>query len=173
MRPAETFIGQPIRSLQTMLRVIAEHTGRIPSLVPDGIYGPETVRTVSMFQRQNGLPVTGVTDQDTWDAIVAVYEPTLVEQDEAEHLRIILNPGQVIRKGERHPHLYLVQSILLVLSEAYGSIGKVTVTGILDDATEDALFSFQQLSGLPATGRLDKRTWKALALHYPLAANLQ
>ena len=173
MRPAETFIGQPIRSLQTMLRVIAEHTGRIPSLVPDGIYGPETVRTVSMFQRQNGLPVTGVTDQDTWDAIVAVYEPALVEQDEAEHLRIILNPGQVIRKGERHPHLYLVQSILLVLSEAYGSIGKVTVTGILDDATEDALFSFQQLSGLPATGRLDKRTWKALALHYPLAANLQ
>ncbi len=173
MRPAETFIGQPIRSLQTMLRVIAEHTGRIPSLVPDGIYGPETVRTVSMFQRQNGLPVTGMTDQETWDAIVAVYEPALVEQDEAEHLRIILNPGQVIRKGERHPHLYLVQSILLVLSEAYGSIGKVTVTGILDDATEDALFSFQQLSGLPATGRLDKRTWKALALHYPLAANLQ
>ena len=116
MRPAETFIGQPIRSLQTMLRVIAEHTGRIPSLVPDGIYGPETVRTVSMFQRQNGLPVTGVTDQDTWDSIVAVYEPALVEQDEAEHLRIILNPGQVIRKGERHPHLYLVQRIMLVLS---------------------------------------------------------
>lgn len=173
MRPAESFIGQPIRSLQTMLRVIAEHSGQIPSLVPDGIYGPETVRAVSAFQRNHGLAVTGVTDQPTWEAIVAVYEPALIEQDEAQELRIILNPGQVIRKGERHPHLYLVQSILLVLSEAYGSIGAVTVTGILDDATEDALFSFQQLSGLPATGRLDKHTWKALALQYPLAANLQ
>ena len=173
MRPAESFIGQPIRSLQTMLRVIAEHSGRIPSLIPDGIYGPETVRTVSLFQREHGLAVTGVADQETWDAVVAVYEPALIDQDEAQSLNIILNPGQVLRKGEKHPHLYLVQSILLVLSEAYGSIGRVEVTGILDDATEDALFSFQQLSGLPATGRLDKRTWKALALQYPLAANLQ
>ena len=173
MRPAESFIGQPIRSLQTMLRVIAEHTGEIPSLVPDGIYGPETVRVVSAFQRNHGLRVTGVTDQATWEAIVAVYEPALIVQDEAQGLQIILNPGQVIRKGERHPHLYLVQSMLLVLSEAYGSIGRVNVTGILDDATEDALFSFQQLSGLPTTGHLDKQTWKHLALQYPLAANLQ
>lgn len=173
MRPDESFIGQPIRALQTMLRVIAEHSGQIPSLIPDGIYGPETVRTVSIFQRNHGLPVSGVADQQTWDAVVAVYEPALVDRDEAQPLHIILNPGQVIRKGEKHPHLYLVQSILLILSEAYGSIGTVAVTGILDDATEDALFSFQQLSGLPATGRLDKQTWKALALQYPLAANLQ
>lgn len=173
MRPESSFIGQPIRALQTMLRVIAEHTGEIPSLIPDGIYGPETVRAVSIFQRNHGLPVSGVADQETWETVVALYEPALVEQDEAEPLHIILNPGQVIRKGERHPHLYLVQSILLVLSHAYGSIGEVEITGLLDNATEDALFSFQQLSGLPATGRLDKQTWKALALQYPLAANLQ
>lgn len=173
MRPPESFIGQPIRSLQTMLRVIAENTPGMDSLVPDGIYGPETVRIVSAFQRSHGLPVTGVTDQNTWEAIVAVYEPALVEQDEAQVVEIILNPAQVIRKGERHPHLYLVQSMLKVLAEVYGSIGALTVTGILDDATEDALFSFQQLSGLRATGQLDKNTWKALALQYPLAANLQ
>lgn len=173
MRPPESFIGQPIRSLQTMLRVIAENTPGMEYLIPDGIYGPETVRTVAAFQRDHGLPVTGMTDQATWEAVVAVYEPALIEQDEAQALRIILNPGQVIRKGERHPNLYLVQSILRVLSERYGSIGSLSITGILDDATEDALFSFQQLSGLPATGRLDKRTWKALALQYPLAANLQ
>lgn len=173
MRPESSFIGQPIRALQTMLRVIAEHTGEIPSLIPDGIYGPETVRAVSIFQRNHGLPVSGVADQETWETVVTLYEPALVEQDEAEPLHIILNPGQVIRKGERHPHLYLVQSILLVLSQAYGSIGEVEITGLLDNATEDALFSFQQLSGLPATGRLDKQTWKSLALQYPLAANLQ
>lgn len=156
-----------------MLRVIAENSGDIPSLIPDGIYGPETVRTVSAFQRAHGLAVTGVTDQPTWDTIVAVYEPALIEQDQAQTMEIILNPGQVLRKGERHPHLYLVQSMLLVLSQTYGSIGSLSITGILDDATEDALFSFQQLSGLPATGRLDKQTWKHLALQYPLAANLQ
>ena len=172
MRPPESFISQPIRSLQTMLRVIAENTQGLESLIPDGIYGPETVRVVSAFQRGHGLPVTGVADQDTWETVVAVYERALVEQDEAEHLRIILDPRQVIRRGERHPHLYLVQAILAVLSEAYGSIPRPDATGILDAATEDALFAFQQLSGLPTSGTLDKHTWKALALQYPLAANL-
>ena len=173
MRPPESFIGQPIRSLQTMLRVIAENTHSMESPIPDGIYGPETLRAVSAFQRNHGLPVTGITDQPTWEAIVAVYEPALIEQDQAQVVEIILNPAQVIRKGERHPHLNLVQSMLKVLSEVYSSITSVAVTGILDDATEDALFSFQQLSGLPATGQLDKQTWKHLALQYPLAANIQ
>ncbi len=172
MRPHESFTGQPIRSLQTMLRVIAENTDDIYSLIPDGIYGPETVRVVAGFQRSHGLPVTGVTDQETWEAIVTVYELALIEQDRAQHLEIILDPGFAIRKGERHPHLHLVQSMLHVLSQVYGSFARPDVTGTLDDATEDALFAFQQLSGLPATGHLDKHTWKQLALQYPLAANL-
>ena len=99
MRPNESFISQPIRSLQTMLRVIAENDDRQPSVVSDGIYGTNTVTAVSAFQRRAGLPVTGVTDQNTWDAIVAAYEPALVEIGEAEPLNIILNPGQVIRRG--------------------------------------------------------------------------
>ncbi|MBQ3192383.1 MAG: peptidoglycan-binding protein [Oscillospiraceae bacterium] len=173
MRPPESFIGQPIRSLQTMLRVIAEADPSHIPVIPDGIYGPETMQAVSVFQRKHGLPVSGVTDQATWEAVVAVYEPALIDQDEAEMLHIVLNPGQIIRKGERHPHLYLVQGMLLALSEVYGSIGKPTSSGILDDATEDAIASFQFLSGLPATGQLDKHTWKQLALQYPLAANLQ
>ena len=173
MRPGESFIGQPIRSLQTMLRVIAENDPSHPTLVPDGIYGPETMQAVSVFQRKHGLNVTGVADQPTWEAIVAVYEPALVEQEEAQPLEIILNPKQVIRRGERHPHVYLVQAILAVLSDAYASIPQPGLTGLLDDATADSLASFQALTGQSMTGNLDKNTWKQLALHYPLAANLQ
>lgn len=172
MRPSESFLGQPIRNLQTMLRVIGENDANHARIVPDGIYGPETVRAVSIFQRNHGLPVTGVTDLDTWEAVVAVFEPALVEQDAAFPLDIVLNPGQVIRKGERSPHLYLVQGMLAVLSETYGSIGRPGQNGILDEATADALAAFQNLSGLPMTGHLDKHTWKHLALQYPLAANL-
>ena len=51
MRPGESFVGQPIRSLQSMLRVIAEEDPSHMRLIPDGIYGPETVRAVSLFQR--------------------------------------------------------------------------------------------------------------------------
>lgn len=173
MRKPESFIGQPIRSLQTMLRVIAENDPAHEPIIPDGIYGPETLSAVSAFQRLHGLPATGITDNQTWDTVVEVYEAALIEQLDAQPLQIILNPGQVIRKGERHPHLYLVQAMLTVLAEAYESIGRPGTSGILDDATEDALASFQALNGLPMTGHLDKHTWHHLALQYPLAANLQ
>ena len=172
MRKPESFIGQPIRSLQTMLRVIAEHDPRYLSVVPDGIYGSDTMNAVSRFQRNKGLPVTGVADQDTWETIVEEYNPALINITEAESLNIILNPRQVIRRGERNPNLYIVQAILMVLSEVYESIGTPSQTGILDDATFDSLSSFQGLVGLPMTGHLDKRTWKHLALQYPLATNL-
>lgn len=173
MKPEESFLNQPIRSLQTMLRVLAEQDSRYETLVPDGIYGPATVSAVSRFQRNNGLRPTGVTDQDTWEAIVREYEPALIQISEAEGLNLILNPNQVIRKGERHPHVHLVQAILTVLDDAYGSLGRPSHSGILDEATAASLAAFQGLSSLPMTGHLDKRTWKHLALHYPLAANLQ
>lgn len=173
MRPSESFVGQPIRSLQTMLRVLAENDPAYKRIVPDGIYGPETMQAVSTFQRKHGLPITGVTDLLTWEAIVALYEPALIEQDEAHPLHVIFNPGQVIRKGERHPHLYLAQGMLAALAEIYNSITAPTLSGLLDEATTEALASFQFLSGLPMTGHLDKHTWKHLALQYPLAANLQ
>lgn len=173
MRPLPSFVGQPIRSLQTMLRVIAEDDPTHDRIVPDGIYGPETTAAVSTFQRKHGLPVTGVTDQATWESIVAVYTPALVRIDAAQSIDIILNPGQVIRRGERNPHMYLVQAMLQVLSDVYKSVAQPTHTGILDDPTADALSTFQILSGLPMTGNLDKHTWKHLALQYPLAANLR
>lgn len=171
MRPGESFLAQPIRSLQTMLRVIAENDGRQPSVVPDGIYGANTMTAVSAFQRRSGLPVTGTADQSTWEAIVEAYELALVEVDAAQPIEVILNPGQIIRKGESHPNVYLAQAMLTVLSEALFSITPPSMSGIVDIPTADSIASFQALSLLPVTGELDKHTWKQLALHYPAAAS--
>lgn len=171
MRPGESFVGQPVRSLQTMLRTLAEHDNRYNTVIPDGIYGPQTVAAVSVFQRNHGIPVTGVTDQFTWDAISAAYEPALIYVDEAQRLDIILNPNEVLIQGDESPYLYVAQALLTVLSQVYASIGTPSRNGILDTPTADSLSSFQALSGLPMTGNLDKITWKHLALHFPLAAN--
>lgn len=172
MRPAESFIGQPIRSLQTMLRVLSEHDERYSKVIPDGIYGPQTMAAVANFQRYHGLPVTGITDQPTWDLIVSEYEPALIHVVEAQPVEVILNPNEVLRRGASSPYLYVAQALLQVLSDAYASIGAPSHNGILDAITADSLASFQQLSGLPMSGDLDKVTWKHLALHFPLAANL-
>ena len=172
MRPAESFISQPIRSLQTMLRVISAQNGQRMSVVPDGIYGRQTMAAVSDFQRKKGLPVTGITDQPTWEAIVAAYDPAIIDVGPAQPIAVVFNPNEVIHRGEYSPNVYLAQGMLLILAEVYGSIGMPSLNGIIDFPTADSLSSFQMLNALPMTGELDKRTWKHLSLHYPLAANL-
>ena len=171
MRPSESFVGQSIRSLQTMLRVIAEDRPGQPTVVPDGIYGQDTLTAVSAFQRNNGLSVTGITDQTTWEKIVEEYESAIIRVGKATPIEIIFEPGQIFRLGERSPYLYLLQSILTVLSEDYDNISRPPHNGILDDATSDALAAFQLLAGLPDTGELDKITWKYLVHHFTLSAN--
>ena len=172
MRPEETFVSQPVRSLQQMLRTIHESDDRHLQIIPDGIYGPRTLEAVSVFQRIHGLPVTGVTDQRTWETIAAVYEPALVEADHAQPVEVILNAGEFLGPGDESPYLFVAQSMLLVLARQYGSVTEPSHSGVLDEATGQSLVSFQALAALPQTGLLDKMTWKHLALHFPLAANL-
>ena len=171
MRPSDSFIGQPIRSLQTMLRVLAEDDPRLPTVVPDGIYGPTTMQAVSAFQRQNGLPVTGIVDQSVWEAIVAAYEPALIRVDKAESIEIIMDAGEVYVLGDANPYIYLLQSMLTQLSKDHASITAPNHNGILDESTAEALNAFQKLSSLPETGSLDKITWKHLVRQFTLNAH--
>lgn len=170
MRPPESFIGQPVRSLQTMLRIIATHHSDLPSVIPDGIYGQQTAQAVSAFQRKYGIPITGIADQATWEMIVSVYKPALIHISPAQPLQIILQPNQVVRSGEDHHSIYLVQAMLTALAKDYGTIPPPPLSGTLDAETGESIIAFQRLSGLEITGELDKITWKHLVLQFQLSA---
>jgi len=170
MRPNESFVEQPVRSLQTMLRVLSEDDDRYPAVVPDGIYGPKTMIAVSTFQGNNSLPATGVTDQTTWEAIAKEYDAAIVRVGEAQPIRIRMDPGQIFRKGDASPYIYLLQSMLIQLSQDHTAIPRPEHTGILDDLTADSLSGFQRTAALPVTGEFDKLTWKNLVHQYELNA---
>lgn len=171
MKPEESFVGQPVRSLQTMLRTIAQVDPGQPMPEADGVYSPQTAEAVRAFQRRRGIPPTGVTDQNTWEAIVRAFEPARVETEQAQPVQITLNPGQIIHPGDEHHILYLVQTMLITMAELLGGLPEPDHTGILDPDTERALIAFQLYSGLRPTGQLDKNTWKSLALQYSLASD--
>ncbi len=61
--------GEKVRHLQYMLSVLASFIPEIPRVTIDGIYGPATANAVIAAQRWFGLPLTGVTDDSTWDEI--------------------------------------------------------------------------------------------------------
>lgn len=171
MRPLESFIEQPVRSLQTMLRIIAEDDNSIPTIVPDGIYGQDTIASVIAFQRKYKIPITGIADQITWDQIVKIYENAIIQIDKAEPIEIIIDPGVVFKQGDKNPYIYLLQSILIQLSNDAYSIQKPSHTGIFDYDTVIALKEFQRLSDLPQTGQLDRITWKHLSKQFTLSAH--
>jgi peptidoglycan hydrolase-like protein with peptidoglycan-binding domain len=170
MRPGESFVQQPVRSLQTMLRVIAEDDPSLPTVVPDGIYGPSTMVAVTAFQRKSGIPVTGIVDEITWDRIAETYEPALIRVGKAEPIEILLEPGEIIVIGQSSPYVYLLQGMLAQLSGDHQTILYPALTGTLDTDTADSLRAFQLLAGLPATGTLDKITWRHLVKQFSLNA---
>ena len=55
MRSERDFLGLPIHSLQVMLREISYCDHNIPCLIPDGIFGEETLEAVMRFQRHRLL----------------------------------------------------------------------------------------------------------------------
>lgn len=154
----------PIHDLQTFLRTVLPERG----LGIDGIYGPETREAVTEFQMRQGLPTTGVTDEDTWNALKKVYQEAEINRAPAEALLIVLQPAQVIEKGSSNLHLFLVQGMLLALAKLDPALPRLEVNGILDAQTSQALQFLQKLTGLEETGDLDKNTWRHLTKQYRL-----
>lgn len=171
MRPAESFIEQPVRSLQTMLRLLSRNDPAIPPVIPDGIYGQDTVRSVTAFQQLNGIPVTGITDQRTWESIVREYDAAVIEVDKAQPIEILLEPQQILRSGDSDPYVYLLQSMLTVLANTNDTIEVPTHSGYMDTQTVASLRSFQVLADLPDNGEADRTTWKHLVLQFTLDAH--
>ena len=159
---------QNIRNLQIMLRVIASTTGEIPSVIPDGIYGPQTAASVRAFQQAAGLPVTGKVNEATWSSIINAYQFLAPRSQEPSPLKIMLDKNDTIGPGTDGNHVYLVQAMLAALHRLLRNIPAVTVNGDYDAATEQAVKTIQRFSGLPDTGLVDRNTWQRLTSLYRL-----
>ena len=127
MRPAESFVRQPVRSLQTMLRVLAEDDDELLTLVPDGIYGPQTRQAVTAFQRKYGIPVTTtfhgkgiISEDDDMNLGMAGIRSNPRAKYAFEHADciIVLSHGEIVEMGNhdellkhrgRYYDLYMLQ----------------------------------------------------------------
>ena len=170
MNDADFYIGKPIRSLQTMLRVIAAADEAIPQVVPDGIYGPDTEAAVTAFQTRSGLPPTGEADQATWNRVVDAYLKLGSFVLPIEALRIRWQPQQSIDAGEENLHLFPIQAMLAALPTRYCNLSAPPIDGAHGAASVAAVRQLQTLCGLPANGSVDQTTWDHLCKLYALAS---
>ena len=59
-----------IEELQTYLHRISYEDPKIPRVIPDGIYGPDTTAAVRAFQTARGLSIDGLAGPETFRALL-------------------------------------------------------------------------------------------------------
>ena len=152
-----------IRELQTMLRLLSQTDRTIPTVNPDGIFGPETERAVLAFQSNMGLKPTGIADFGTWTAVTNAYRTAKAMMRRGVALFPFPGNGYTVALGEKSDLVCLIQIMLSGIDVAYDVFSVLKVSGIYDQATQDAVRIFQKINRIPETGAVDSETWNRLA----------
>lgn len=151
-----------VKQLQTYLYYISLKNSAIPQTAADGIYGNETAAAVSAYQKFRGLPVTGIVDQVTFDAISYDYAAVTEEACRPASLCIFPRGGYKAAKGDSDDIIYLIQLVLRYISSEYET-EHVELDGVYGDSEVKAVTAVQQKHGLPPTGEVDRATWDVMA----------
>ena len=167
------FYNQPIRSLQTMLRTISLFNDEYERIIPDGIYGPETQNAISTFQRNRGLPVTGITDRRTWEEIVRQYDEAVVSLSPAQPVDFQMRNELPYSRGDHSARVKMAQCMLCWIADRYACVCPPNDSGTMDEMMVNSVSEFQNLNALPVTGKLDKTTWKHLVLQFAMSQMMQ
>lgn len=158
------------KNLQKYLRQLAYFDDSIPLVPIDGNEGTQTSDALRAYQSRRGLPITGVADRETWEAL---YEDYLVSlEEEAPPASFSPFPSEpndyALKLGDNGFAVAAVQHMLEEIS-VFFPITPMATTGIYDESTRDAVSEVQIRYLLPVTGEVDKLTWNALVRLYDSA----
>ena len=162
------FTGRPIWDLQYMLDTLSLQYPSLPSVLPDGIFGEQTLEAVMLFQRDFYPPVTGLVDRGTWDAIREQYHQMLSQSGHPDQLAVFPNGQFVIRPGESPEQIRLIQTMLSSLARTLSNFQPDPPQGSHNPVTVTNIQTLQHIAGLPETGIIDRSTWAFLTRLYHL-----
>jgi peptidoglycan hydrolase-like protein with peptidoglycan-binding domain len=131
--------GDAVSQAQRALR-------RTPNLAldVDGEFGPLTESATKEFQKQAGLPVTGVVDEATWQAL-----PTGL-------------PMPILKQGAKGDVVRNLQSILTMGAFDLWKTTPQGIDGEYGSNTEASVRAFQTWARIQVDGIVGTQTWDAL-----------
>lgn len=132
--------GAMVTVVQKKLNIALKLVGK-SRLATDGDFGTGTERAVRAFQTASVLPVSGIVDRATWDALGLAGRVDLA----------------VLKVGSRHP---AVASLQQTLSKVLKK--KISNTGVFTTSLANDVKLFQKRVKLPVNGRVGPSTWKVL-----------
>ena len=139
--------GPAVKDLQRALM----NTGLTLLGGADGVFGNATKATLTLFQRVNGLPQTGVVSEK--DASMMALGTTATPQG-------IGGQSGFAVFGERGDRVKALQQSLIKAGISFNG----GADGIFGASTAGAILEFQRRNGLPVTGKVDATTAGRLAV---------
>lgn len=154
-----------VRELQQNLRIVRRERDGETDVPVDGFFGPLTTEAVRRSQQESGLPVNGIVDRATWDAVALaaqeiVYLHSLPIPVQAFHM------GQApLQVGDTAVGVRILQVMLLDLADRFVNLYVTEpVSGVYTAHTADAVRKLQEYAGLSPNGIVDKPTWDAITI---------
>jgi peptidoglycan hydrolase-like protein with peptidoglycan-binding domain len=158
--------GSNVYVVQYFLSVIAAYYRRVTPLTINSYYGIETEDSVRSFQATFGLPVTGITDLETFREIYNAYETIVEDMPIEDGNDVELYPGIVLHEGITSPNVEVLQNYLTYLHDFYPEIPAVEATGYFGPQTKASVVAFQERFNLDTDGVVGPITWNRLATEY-------
>lgn len=156
------------RNIQRYLRRLSYENKNIPRPPLDGIFDTATEDSLKAFQRIYALSPTGRANKETFDALFRAYISSIEKNDRRETLDVFpkVPKDHIIDIGETSLTVSVLQLILRELTALFDTLEFYEVTGIYDEKTAENIRSFQRLSRLPITGKVDLVTWNRILRDY-------
>ncbi len=158
--------GEGVLILQQMLNLLSEYYETVPSVSPDGVYGPATTRAVSAFQRVYGLPVDGVVGPLTWEsmynAIKGIYIAEGRSAEFSTNPTSVQYPGIPLSVGARGNAVMTLQNHINDVVPVFANASPVNTTGNFGTNTKNAVMEIQNRLNLPQNGTVDENTWNGI-----------
>lgn len=159
--------GYPVAALQYYLNVIAYFNSNLNLFPITEVFDENTDNAVRLFQRQYGFEENGIVERTVWDKIVSVYLDavnSLPEEYEGGYAKVY--PGYFLTPGMSGENVRDLQTYLSAIARNTGRIPDVEIDGFYGNNTRDAVYTFQNINGLPITGSVGPSTWQRIAMQY-------
>ncbi len=132
--------GVMVQSIQKKLNALLSLKGS-KRLATDGDFGTGTVKAVKAFQTTANIPINGVVDRTTWNAMGLAGRVDLA----------------ILKVGSVQPAVASVQRALAKVLKK-----KITASGKFDSSLANDVKTFQKRAGLTVNGRIGPNTWSVL-----------
>ena len=157
-------VGNIVKLLQYYLYFVSVFDNRVLSPQIIGVFGEKTYQSVVSFQRLFEFEPNGIVDESLWNYLLDVYEslysalpPSAFSESAASYF------GNILILGSVGPEVRFLQSYLNEVGKLYDEIPDLTVNGVYDEQTENAVKAFQKLFGIKETGVTTSTTWDILS----------